>query len=214
MKALVFDKVLQIRDVDRPEAGEGEALVKVRMAGICHTDVEITMGYMGFTGIPGHEFVGEVEACSDSEWVGKRVAGEINIGCGVCESCRRGMERHCPIRSVLGILEKDGAFAEYLTLPVKNLVAIPDSIRDEEAVFIEPLAAACEILEQVHIEPTHSVAIVGDGKLSQLIARVLRLTGCRIRVFGRVEKKLGILRIWGLRRPCRIKEGTRNSMWS
>jgi alcohol dehydrogenase len=138
----------------------------------------------------GHEFVGEVVESDPSDWVGKRVVGEINVGCGVCEDCLKGLDRHCAHRKVLGIGGKDGVFAEYLALPVKNLVAVPDSVSDEEAVFVEPLASACEILEQVHIEPSHRVAVVGDGKLGQLIVRVLRMTGCRLTVIGRIEQKL------------------------
>ena len=198
MKALVFDGNLAIQDRPKPKPQENEALIRIRMAGICNTDVEITKGYMGFTGILGHEFVGEVVECRSKKWIGKRVVGEINIGCGICEYCRKDLDRHCPSRKVLGISGKDGAFAEYITLPVKNLVAVPDSISDEEAVVIEPLAAACEILEQVHIEPTHRVAIVGDGKLGQLIARVLHLTGCRITVFGMSRAKLSKLDVMGI----------------
>jgi len=139
-----------------------------------------------------------VVECDAADWVGQRVVGEINIGCGACESCQRGLERHCPHRKVLGILDKDGVFAEYLTLPVKNLVVVPESIPDEEAVFVEPLAAACEILEQVHVGPTQRVAVVGDGKLGQLIAGVLRLAGCELAVFGKSKKKLRILESLGV----------------
>lgn len=193
MKALVFDGNLAIQERPKPEPQEDEALIRVRMAGICNTDIEITKGYMDFTGILGHEFVGEVIECRSEKWIGKRAVGEINIGCGICEYCQKDMHRHCPSRNVLGISGKDGAFAEYVTLPAKNLVAVPDGISDEEAVFIEPIAAACEILEQVHIQPIHRVAIVGDGKLGQLIARVLYLTGCRLTVFGMSRVKLSLL---------------------
>lgn len=193
MKALVFDEALRIAERDVPKRRSGEALVRVRLAGICNTDLEITKGYMRFSGVLGHEFVGEVEACSDAGWVGRRVVGEINVGCRECTDCRSGRERHCRGRSVLGILGKDGCFAEYITLPVKNLVGVPDSVPDEAAVFVEPLAAACEILEQVSVGPTQSVAVMGDGKLGQLVARVLRLTGCRLAVYGKHPEKLRLL---------------------
>lgn len=198
MKALVFDGNLRFQQKQIPEPDKGEALIKVRIAGICHTDVEITKGYMGFRGVLGHEFVGEAAESDQSDWVGKRVVGEISIGCGGCEDCLKGLDRHCSRRRVLGIDGKDGVFAEYLTLPVKNLVAVPDSVSDEEAVFVEPLASACEILEQVHIEPSHRVAVIGDGKLGQLIVRVLRTTGCRLTVIGRVEQKLKCLESLGV----------------
>jgi len=198
MKAIVFDERLRFMDAPKPKAKAGEALIRVRMAGMCNTDIEITKGYMGFKGILGHEFVGEVVECADEDWLGKRVVGEINIGCGKCPACVQGMDRHCPDRSVLGIKKKHGAFAEYITLPLKNLMVVPDSIYNQEAVFIEPLAAACEILDQVHIGPSHHVAIVGDGKLGQLIARVLRLTGCRIRLFGKTREKLKHLKDLGI----------------
>ncbi|MFH1943358.1 MAG: alcohol dehydrogenase catalytic domain-containing protein [bacterium] len=198
MKALVFDKILQYQERPVPKPKTGEALIRILMAGICNTDVEITKGYMGFRGVLGHEFVGEVVECESEEWVRKRVVGEINIGCGTCGDCRMGMERHCPDRRVLGIHGKDGALAEFLTLPIKNLVLAPDSISVEEAVFVEPLAAACEILEQVHIAPTHRVAVVGDGKLGQLIVRVLRLIGCRLTVFGLNKSKLQLLDCMGI----------------
>ena len=146
-------------------------LIRVRMAGICNTDLEITQGYMNFQGILGHEFVGEVVSLDRKEWVGKRVVGEINLGCGQCQWCLEGLSRHCPNRTVLGILGKDGAFAEYLILPEGNLHEVPDSITDVRAVFTEPLAAALEILEQVHIQPDWRVLIIGDGKLAILVAQ-------------------------------------------
>ena len=198
MKALIFDGTLRLSERDIPVAGEDEALIRVRLAGICNTDLEIVKGYMNFAGILGHEFVGRIEVCSDKSWVGQRVVGEINIGCGECESCQSGMEKHCPSRKVPGIQEKDGCFAECITLPTKNLVRVPETVSDEAAVFVEPLAAACEILEEVHVEPMHSVAVVGDGKLGQLIARVLLLTGCRLTVFGLHAQKLDLLRSLGI----------------
>lgn len=198
MKALQFDQGLSLIDVDDPRPGPGEALIRIRIGGICQTDVEITKGYMGFRGILGHEFVGEVVECENAGWVGKRVVAEINVGCGSCEACRTGKGRHCPERSVLGILNRNGAFAEFLTLPVTNLHTVQDSISDEEAVFVEPLAAACEILEQVHIEPDHRVLVVGDGKLAQLVVRVLRLTGCPLSVVGMHSSKLNLLNALGV----------------
>jgi len=135
MKALYFDQQLVFTDRPEPEIRTGEALIRMRMAGICNTDIEITHGYMGFTGILGHEFVGEVIECEDSSWIGRRVVGEINLGCGSCDYCRRQLQRHCPNRTVLGIYKKDGAFAEYLTLPIENLHAVPDTVSDHEAVL-------------------------------------------------------------------------------
>jgi threonine dehydrogenase-like Zn-dependent dehydrogenase len=190
MKALVFDERLSLQDIPVPNPLPGEALVKVAMAGICKTDVEIVKGYMDFQGVPGHEFVGTVERSSDPQQVGLRVVGEINAGCGECSFCRRGLERHCRHRTVLGILGRDGAMAEYLTLPASNLVPVPPDLSDEKAVFTEPLAAALEILEQVKIQPDHRVAVIGDGKLGLLICMVLRLTGCDLVLVGKHPEKL------------------------
>lgn len=191
MKALFFDgQSPSLIFASKPEPETGEALIRVRYAGICTTDLEILNGYLSFRGILGHEFVGVVEESPDPGWIGKRVVGEINIGCGTCPVCLAGLERHCPNRRVLGILNKDGAFAEYLTLPVKNLREVPPSISDKEAVFTEPLAAALEILEQIKIEPNFSVTIIGDGKLAQLIARVLINIGVRLTVIGKHPEKL------------------------
>lgn len=191
MKALFFDgQSPSLIFASKPVPETGEALIRVRYAGICTTDLEILNGYLSFRGIPGHEFVGVVEESPDPGWIGKRVVGEINIGCGTCPVCLAGLERHCPNRRVLGILNKDGAFAEYLTLPVKNLREVPPSISDKEAVFTEPLAAALEILEQIKIEPNFSVTIIGDGKLAQLIARVLINIGVRLTVIGKHPEKL------------------------
>ncbi len=190
MKALVFDEELRLKEIPKPQIPPGEALVKVLMAGICNTDVEISRGYMNFKGVPGHEFVGVVESSPDAEQVGARVVGEINAGCGECSSCRASMARHCPNRTVLGILGRDGAFAEYLTLPAENLIPVPDSVSNEKAVFTEPLAAALEILEQVKIRPADRVLVIGDGKLGLLICMVLRLTGCRLTLMGKHPEKL------------------------
>ncbi|RMD98681.1 MAG: alcohol dehydrogenase, partial [Calditrichaeota bacterium] len=198
MLALYFDKTLSIKNVPVPEPGPGEALIKMRMAGICNTDIEITRGYMGFRGILGHEFVGQVEACDQPEWLGKRVVGEINLSCGACEFCRRGLGRHCPNRRVLGILQKDGAMAEYLTLNIENLHAVPDALPDDRAVFTEPLAAACEIAEQVHLLPGMKTLVIGDGKLGLLIVQVLNLYGCDVTLLGRHTSKLALAERWGI----------------
>ncbi|HVG18073.1 MAG TPA: alcohol dehydrogenase catalytic domain-containing protein [Blastocatellia bacterium] len=190
MKALRLDGNLRFV-VDEPTPRrEGEALVEVICAGICNTDLEIVKGYAGFRGIPGHEFVGRVMESPSAEQIGKRVVGEINAGCGDCDLCRAGDARHCPARTVLGIKERHGAFAEYLSLPARNLVEVPDSVSNEMAVFVEPLAAAFNIIEQVNITPSSEVAVIGDGKLAQLIARVMAATGCRLSIFGRHEEKL------------------------
>jgi len=191
VNALFFDgQNLSFTSMSRPAPETNEALIRVRYAGICTTDLEILNGYMSFRGIPGHEFVGVVEESPDPEWIGKRVVGEINIGCGTCPACLAGLERHCPNRRVLGILNKNGAFAEYLTLPLKNLREVPSSVSDKEAVFTEPLAASLEILEQIKIEPNWSVVLIGDGKLAQLIARVLVNVGVHLRVVGKHPEKL------------------------
>ncbi len=200
MKALVFDGRLALRgDYPMPVRPPGEALVRVRLAGICNTDLEIVRGYMGFTGVLGHEFVGEVVEADDPHWHGRRVVGEINCPCGACDLCRRGLPRHCPNRTVLGIQGRDGAFAEFLLLPVENLHAVADSVPDEDAVFAELLAAAFEIPEQVSLRPSDRVAVLGDGKLGSLVAQVLAQSGCDLVVVGLDEGKLARLRAMGLR---------------
>lgn len=188
-----------ITDHPDPRRRSGEALVRVRMAGVCNTDIEILKGYMGFQGVLGHEFVGIVEEADSPGLVGKRVVGEINCGCGACEACRRGMERHCAERTVLGIFRRDGAFADLLTLPERNLHLVPDEVPDEEAVFTEPLAAAFEILDQVPIKGSDRVAVLGDGKLGLLVAQVIATTGCRLVTLGKHASKLAILSRLGLR---------------
>jgi len=191
MKALRFEKdELRLIDDAVIPRREDEALVRVTLAGICNTDLEIVRGYAGFTGTLGHEFVGIVEDSPDTAQIGRRVVGEINAGCGACELCRAGDARHCVNRTVLGIHQRDGAFAEYLSLPPRNLFIVPDAVRDRQAVFTEPLAAACEILDQVEIKPEHRVAVIGDGKLGQLIARVLATTGCELKLIGKHADKL------------------------
>jgi threonine dehydrogenase-like Zn-dependent dehydrogenase len=190
-----------------PNLRPGWALVRVRLAGICNTDIEILRGYHDFRGTLGHEFVGEVaevrvvSARERDRWIGRRVVGEINVACSaygyrpVCVFCRRGLKTHCARRTVLGIVAHDGAFAEYLTLPLQNLHVVPDSVRDEQAVFVEPLAAACEILEQVNIKKFREAAILGDGKLAQLVTRVLRTKFPLVVMYGKHDKKLGLARL-------------------
>lgn len=172
MKAIIYNQsgIQTVDDFPKPGRTAGEAMVRVRMAGICRTDLELTKGYMGFEGILGHEFVGEMEEAVGNLPLGARVVGEINAGCGSCRFCRHGLQRHCPNRTVLGIFRRNGCMAEWLTLPVENLIPIPDSLPDSLAVFIEPLAAALEIFEQIHIQPAEKVCILGDGKLGLLTA--------------------------------------------
>ena len=184
--------------IDQTTENNQFALVKVHLAGICSTDVQILKGYMGFTGVPGHEFVGSVSDGTD-QWIGKRVVGEINFGCGRCENCRRDLSRHCPNRSVMGIVNADGAFAEYLSLPVANLHAVPENVSDEEAVFAEPLAAAFEILTQIQLDLGDEVLVLGDGKLGTLCAQVLRLTGAKITALGKHADKLALIKQAGVR---------------
>ena len=200
MKALVFDNELRIEDQPKPVAGGRECLVRVLKAGICSTDLEITKGYFGFTGVLGHEFVGVVEAAPTASLVGQRVVGEINVACQACEYCRKGLQRHCPERTVLGILRRDGVFREFLTLPEENLHAVPDGISDEDAVFTEPIAAACEILDQVSIGPEHHVAVLGDGKLGLLVAMVLSRTGCQLTLVGKHPAKMDVVKDYPLQR--------------
>lgn len=199
MRALIFDKRLRlVEDYPQPTPPRGEALVRVLYAGICNTDLEITRGYMQFKGVPGHEFVGVVESSPDPELIGKRVVGEINAYCGECEACLAGRPTHCPHRTVLGILKRDGAFAEYLSLPVEILHPVPPGIPDEDAVFTEPLAAALEILQQVHIHPTDRVVVLGVGKLGSLAAQVLSLVGCDLLAIDRHPEKLAHLASRGI----------------
>ena len=200
MQALYWDGCeLRLHSSYRtPPLDAQSALVKVHLAGICSTDLQILKGYLGFTGVPGHEFVGSVRE-GPGEWVGKRVVGEINFGCDACESCRRDLSRHCPNRRVMGIVNADGAFAEYVAVPVVNLHAVPESISDEEAVFTEPLAAAFEILTQMQFSPGDEVLVLGDGKLGNLCAQVLCLTGAKITALGKHAGKLALLKKAGVR---------------
>jgi threonine dehydrogenase-like Zn-dependent dehydrogenase len=182
----------RVTEIDAPELRPGTALVRVARAGICNTDLELVKGYMGFRGVLGHEFVGRVEA-GPAEWLGRRAVGEINFACGRCATCRAGLQRHCPSRSVMGIQGADGAFAELVRVPLENLHAVPDSVSDERAVFVEPLAAACEILEQVPAAARASCLVLGDGKLGLLAAQVLAAAGARVVCVGRHAGKLARL---------------------
>lgn len=200
MRALVFEDSLRFDPRRAEPALElGDALVRVRQAGICSTDLQITRGYMGFRGVLGHEFVGLVEASSNPSLVGKRVVGEINCVCGRCDMCLSGLSPHCRNRSVLGIVNHDGAFADYVRLPSHNLHPIPDSIDDDAAVFVEPLAAAFQVLKQVQIESRTWVTVLGDGRLGLLVAQVLRNTGCPVRVIGKHPEKLALCEKWQIR---------------
>ncbi len=190
---------IEVLKVPRPRPKRGHALLRLRLAGICNTDVELLRGYYGFSGIPGHEFVADVVQAGNPLLIGKRVVGEINLACGRCEYCRKGLGRHCPKRSVLGIVRHPGAFAEYFTLPEENLRLLPNSICDEHAVFTEPIAAACEILAQLRFPKAASIAVLGDGKLGLLIAQVLALEGLRVNLFGRNARKLKIVKPLGIR---------------
>jgi len=181
---------VSIRDFPTPKR---VVLIRMTTAGICNTDLELQAGYYGFQGIPGHEFVGVVEK-GPAEWLGKRVVGEINLACRKCAWCRRGLGRHCPKRTVLGIVNHPGAFAQYLTLPAENLLAVPKSMPDEVAVFTEPIAAACEILEQLKIPKGAEAAVLGDGKLGLLIGQVLLANRIIVHQFGRHPEKLKIVR--------------------
>jgi threonine dehydrogenase-like Zn-dependent dehydrogenase len=193
MKALrVHKKSLAVREVEKTER-EGEALVRVLLSGICNTDLEIARGYAGFNGTIGHEFVGVVEASPDSSLVGRRVVGEINAGCGKCDLCRAGDSRHCAGRTVLGIVGRDGAHAEFLSLPVINLFHVPEKIPDEHAVFVEPLAAACSITERVSISGAERVAVIGDGKLGLLCSQTVALTGAQVLSIGKHAQKQRIV---------------------
>ncbi|MBI3693373.1 MAG: alcohol dehydrogenase catalytic domain-containing protein [Acidobacteria bacterium] len=192
MLAVYLDrKKVSVRSAPKPGPRQGFALIRMLYGGICNTDLELLHGYYGFRGIPGHEFVGEVLSGS-KQFMGRKVVGEININCSRCSWCRRGLGRHCPYRAVLGIVKHPGAFAELLTLPERNLHVVPEGIPLSHAVFAEPLAAACEILEQVAIPPASQVGVLGDGKLGLLVAQALQAHGARVHLFGRHRAKLRI----------------------
>lgn len=199
MKALVIDAPgsIHLRDIPETPLAFGECRVAVTRVGICRTDLELLKGYMNFSGVPGHEFVGKVVEGAD-RLMGRRVVGEINAGCGTCDECRTNSSRHCLNRTVLGIFNRPGAFAETLTLPERNLLPVPDNVSDEEAVFTEPLAAALEIFQQLHMRPTTRALVIGDGKLGLLIAQVLAHFGTRVMLLGRNPKKLALAERWSI----------------
>ena len=200
MRAIVFNQSVSFnaRAAD-PAPAEGDTLVRVRQAGVCATDLEIVKGYMGFVGILGHEFVGEVAESPNRELVGQRVVGEINIVCGRCDLCVAGLSSHCRNRSVLGIVKHNGAFADFVRLPATNLHALPDSIDNDQAVFVEPLAAAFQVLKQIKLDGRKWVTVLGDGRLGLLVAQVLQTTGCPVRVIGKHPAKLAMCEKWSIR---------------
>lgn len=215
MKALwLEDQQLRLReDLPKPRPGKGQARIRSLLAGICSTDLELLKGYYPFTGVLGHEFVGEVDHCPEAPHLeGQRVVGEINISCGSCISCRAGRAKHCRQRRTLGIHEWNGAFAEYFLLPINNLYPVPDAVSNQEAVFAEPLAAALEIQEQVNVRPGDQVLVVGAGRLGQLIAQTLALTGCALKVSARHPKQQQILRSRGIEvvSENQLPEGTQD----
>jgi threonine dehydrogenase-like Zn-dependent dehydrogenase len=199
MRALHWDgHTLRVHPTyPEPKLTERKALVQVTLAGICSTDLQILRGYMGFSGVPGHEFVGTVVDGPDN-LKGQRVVGEINFACGSCGWCAQNLQRHCPNRQVMGILDADGSFSEYLAVPIENLHVVPENVTDEEAVFTEPLAAAFEILEQLPVRPETEVVVFGDGKLGLLCAQVLHSAGARVTLVGKHKGKLALVRRAGL----------------
>ena len=204
MKAVVFDKELKlVKDYEKPTPKKGEALIRVTLAGICNTDYEITKGYMGYKGILGHEAVGIVEDVNseDKSLIGKRVVSEISYGCKEpdCPYCAQKLYRHCPNRHTLGIWRKDGCFAEYFTMPTEVLFEVPDNVPDEQAVFVEPLAAACEITEQLHIKPFEKVIVLGDGKLGLITALTLNAQNIDVILIGKHQNKLDIAKAQGVK---------------
>ena len=200
MRALVFDNTLTLRPRHpEPAAATGDTLVRVRQAGICATDLEITKGYMGFRGVLGHEFVGDVVQSADRELVGQRVVGEINVVCGRCDLCLSGLSSHCRNRTVLGIAGRDGAFADHVRLPATNLHVVPASVDDDAATFVEPLAAAYQVLKQLSFEGRKWVTVLGDGRLGLLVAQVLRDANCQVRVIGKHSQNLALCEKWSIR---------------
>ena len=199
MRALVCDRTPRlVRDHPEPVRREGEAVVELRLAGICHTDLELTRGYLGFEGVLGHEFVGEVVAADDARWIGRRVVADINAGCGRCADCASGNSHHCATRTVLGIVGRDGAMADRFAVPQSCLVEVPETVNDDAAVFAEPLAAALHVLDDVP-DTSDPIVVLGDGKLGQLVARALLGSGRRVAVVGRHESKLALARAAGAR---------------
>jgi len=192
MLALYFDGQPAIQEVPRPVPGDGEVLVRVHLAGVCRTDLEVLKGYHGFKGIMGHEFVGEVAGPEDSAWLGQRVVGEINIGCGACDLCRRGLAGHCRQRRVLGLKDHDGAFAQYLTLPAANLHAVPREVLEVLAIFTEPLAAALRVMEVAPVSPSTRVLVMGDGPLGLQVSWVMALSGADVHLAGHHPEHLAL----------------------
>lgn len=200
MRALFLDQSLSFRPRHaEPAITDGDTLIRVRQAGICATDLEIAKGYMNFRGVPGHEFVGEVIESPDKKMLGQRVVGEINIACGRCDLCLSGLAGHCRNRRVMGMLKHDGAFADFVRLPAANLHLLPKTIDDDQAVFVEPLAAAMQVLKQIKLDGRKWVTVLGDGRLGLLIAQVLRNVGCPVRVVGRHAAKLALCEKWQIR---------------
>ena len=200
MRALVFDQTLTFRPRHpEPPASSGDTTIRVTQAGICATDLEITRGYMGFKGTLGHEFVGVVEHSSKRDLVGQRVVGEINVVCGRCDLCLSGLSSHCRNRTVLGIVNRDGAFADFVRLPAGNLHVLPAAIDDDAATFIEPLAAAFQVLKQIKLDDRTWVTVLGDGRLGLLVAQVLRDANCQVRVVGNHPEKLALCEKWAIR---------------
>jgi threonine dehydrogenase-like Zn-dependent dehydrogenase len=205
MRALVFDsqtggqpRLRLTLDRATPDPPQGEVRIRTLLAGICNTDLEVVRGYASFQGVLGHEFVGIVDQAEDRSLVGRRVVGEINASCRVCPTCRAGRYTHCPAGTTLGIHYRDGVLADTFYLPVPNLHMVPDDLPDEAAVFTEPLAAACQVLEQIQVKPTDRVIVLGDGKLGLLVAQVVALTGCDLVAIGRHPEKLAILAARGI----------------
>lgn len=206
MRALTFDGTLQVRDVPCPVPQSGEALLKVRKAGICNTDLELMRGYKNFRGILGHEFVADVIEGS-ARFQNQRVVSEINIGCGECKFCRKGIPSQCRNRSAIGIIGDKGAFSEYLCVPEVNLHIVPEPIPDHQAVFTEPLAAACQVLERAHIKPDTNVVLIGAGKLGLLCAQVVKLIGADLSCVIRHDKQKQLLEKWGIKAVMRSEIG-------
>lgn len=198
MKALYFDESLALKEVPRPEPGAGEVLIQVRLAGICRTDLEVLKGYHHFHGVMGHEFVGQVAGPADSPGLGRRVVGEINVGCGLCDLCRQGLARHCRKRRVLGLKDRNGVFAPYLSLPGANLHPVPPDLPDDAAVFTEPLAAALKVLEAAPPAAAGRVLVVGDGSLGLLVSWVLALTGAQVHLVGHHADHLALAQPYGV----------------
>ena len=207
MAAAVFNgKLTYVQNYPKPQIKPGWARIRVKLAGICKTDMEIIKGYMGFKGVLGHEFVGVVDQCDDASWIGRRVVGEINAACGDCDWCRRDLGRHCPNRSTLGIYALDGCMAETCILPVVNLLALPEGLSDERAVLTEPLSAACEILEQLPLTGSERAVIFGDGRLGTLCAWVLATVLSDVTVVGHHPEKLKTLRWRNIRTVLREED--------